>query len=149
MHTTAIGRLVKTLHDEMANLYDHRAGHADSAALVNRATYLLFRLVGPTTEEEAEEEKKGREGGAGDRRGKVNIQAKLQGMPGGGGQHKLLVGLTRLAFSEGVYLEEGIEDGVVECAYRMLEEVVTPEEGEALLGAFGGGGGDGDGGAQD
>lgn len=65
------------------------------------------------------------------------MHAKLAVIPGG--VHKHLVVLTRLAFSEGLVLEAGIEDDVVECAHRLLEESVTPEEGEALLRCFEGG----------
>ena len=51
-------------------------------------------------------------------------------------------------------MEEGIEEEVIEAAHMMLEEFLTPEEGEALVAAFvpdvarrsGGGGGEGGGG---
>jgi hypothetical protein len=52
-------------------------------------------------------------------------------------QHKYLLAVTRLAFSEGLVLEKGIEDDVVECAYQLLEGIITtPEEGDALTGVF-------------
>ena len=62
------------------------------------------------------------------------MRTKLAVIPGG--SHKHLIALTRLAFSEGTFFEQGIEDDVVESAHQMLEDSVTPEEGEALLGAF-------------
>jgi hypothetical protein len=52
-------------------------------------------------------------------------------------QHKYLLSVTRLAFSEGHVLEAGIEDDVVECAYELLENMITtPEEGDAIMGVF-------------
>ena len=114
-HPSVIRRLVKTMSDELEALYDHRAGHEASAALVNLATRILHHLVTkyPSV---------------------VDLHTRLAALPGG--THRHLVTLTRLAFSEGLVLEAGIEDEVVECAHHMLEECVTPEEGEALLGAF-------------
>ena len=64
----------------------------------------------------------------------INIQERLATTPGGA--HKYLIVLTRLNFSEGVFYEKGIEDDVVECAQHLLENWVTPEEGEALVEAF-------------
>lgn len=49
-----------------------------------------------------------------------------------GGQHAYLVALTRLAFSEGVVLEAGIEDAVVNMAHDILDEGLSPEEGDAF-----------------
>ena len=62
------------------------------------------------------------------------MQEKLRVHPGGA--NKYLIALTRLAFSEGIFYERGIEDDVVDCAHQMLEDSITPEEGEALLEAF-------------
>ena len=64
----------------------------------------------------------------------INIQERLATIPGGA--HKYLIVLTRLNFSDDTYYEQGIEDDVVECAQHMLENWVTPEEGEALVEAF-------------
>tara|TARA_R110002003_G_scaffold626_5_gene20910 strand:+ start:14485 stop:16161 length:1677 start_codon:yes stop_codon:yes gene_type:complete len=49
-----------------------------------------------------------------------------------GGQHAYLVALTRLAFSEGLLLEAGIEDAVVDMAHSILDEGLSIEEGEAF-----------------
>ena len=43
---------------------------------------------------------------------------------------------TRLAFSDALVLEEGIEEEVVDAAHQLLDEYLTPEEGIALLNAF-------------
>jgi hypothetical protein len=121
IHPSAIARLVKTLHDEMDTLYDYRFGHDIAAAMINTSTKVLYRVL--------------TKGGVAD------LQRKLQGGGVVGGSHKYMVGLTRLAFSGGELLEKGIEDGVVEMGRALLEEVVTPGEGEGLVAAMGGGGG--------
>ena len=113
----AIGRLVWVMNDELDALYDYRYGHEYSAELVNQATRLLFRLRT-------------------DHRQSINMHEKLKVIPNSGGVHKHLIALTRLALSEGVFFEELIEDGVVECAYEMLEDLSSPEEAEALREAF-------------
>jgi hypothetical protein len=64
----------------------------------------------------------------------VDMKAKLSVIPGG--HHKYLVALTRLAFSERLVLEEGIEKDVVDAAYAILDQGLTPEEGEGLLQVF-------------
>ena len=64
----------------------------------------------------------------------IDLREKLAVIAGG--THKHLVGLTRLAFSEGLVFEAGIEDEVVGYARKMLEDAVTPEEAEALVAAF-------------
>ena len=64
----------------------------------------------------------------------TDLQSKLGRVPGG--KQKFLVVLTRLAFSEGPILEEGIEDETVEMAHEILDDAVNPQEAEALLEAF-------------
>ncbi|KAL9582711.1 MAG: hypothetical protein Q9212_003132 [Teloschistes hypoglaucus] len=113
----AIGRLVWLMNDELDALYDHKFGYEVRAQLVNEATRLLFRLRT-------------------DHPQLINMQEKLKIIPCSGGVHKHLIALTRLALSEGVFFEEEIEDDVVECAYEMLEDLSSPEEAEALRGAF-------------
>ncbi|SLM39718.1 Protein of unknown function DUF3636 [Lasallia pustulata] len=116
----AIGRLVRVMNDELDALYDYTYDHDFKADLVNHATRLLFHLISAY-------------------KTLVNMRTRLAAIPGG--SHKHLIALTRLAFSEGTFFERGIEDEVVECAHLMLEEAVTPEEGEALLEAFSSAGG--------
>jgi hypothetical protein len=63
------------------------------------------------------------------------MQQKLQNHRGGTEKH--LIALTRLAFSdEGTFFNKDIDEDVAECAYHMLHDTVTPEEGEALAEAF-------------
>lgn len=66
----------------------------------------------------------------------INMQTKLQPIPGG--THKYLIALTRLAFSEGIFYEQGIEEDVADAAHQMLESLVNPQEAEALSEAFSG-----------
>jgi len=56
---------------------------------------------------------------------KVNVER--------GGYHAFLIGMTRVAFSEQLVLEAGIETDVVEAAHDILDNVLSPEEGEAIV----------------
>lgn len=53
-----------------------------------------------------------------------------------GGHHKYLVTLTRLAFCEGLVLEDGIEEEVSDMAHAVLDEGLSPEEGDNLWRVF-------------
>ena len=50
--------------------------------------------------------------------------------------HKHLVSMTRLAFSEGIAQETGLEIDVTDSAFQLLENMVTPEEATALEAMF-------------
>jgi hypothetical protein len=115
-HRLAIGCLVRLMNDSLNALYSFPYTHAHHTALVNSATRLLFHLTQNYSH-------------------LINMQAKLSVVPGG--EKKFLIALTRLAFSEGGYYEDGIEDDVVDCAHQMLEGRVSPEEAEGLVEAFG------------
>ena len=114
-HSHAIGRLVRCMYEELDLLYLHLAGHELHAHLVNETTRLVFHLLQLHGDN-------------------IDLQTKLQVI--NGGVHKHRVVLTRLAFSEGVFLDKGVEDETVLMAHDMLEEAVTPEEAEALLEVF-------------
>lgn len=62
--------------------------------------------------------------------GDFDIKSKLVNTLGG--QPAYLVALTRLAFSEGLMLERGIEDEVVNMAHDILDEGLSLEEGDAF-----------------
>jgi hypothetical protein len=64
----------------------------------------------------------------------INLQEKLSVI--NGGVHKHRVVLTRLAFSEGFYIDRLITDETVAMAMGMLEESVTPDEADELIEAF-------------
>ncbi|KAI9841534.1 MAG: hypothetical protein M1837_000635 [Sclerophora amabilis] len=114
-HHDVIGKLVRLIYGELDALYDFRYDHHLSAEQVNCALRIVYYLLN-------------------NHASLINLQSKLAKIPGG--SHKYLVSLTRLAFSEGLVLEAGIEDEIVESARELLEEWVTPEEGEALWAAF-------------
>ena len=111
-----IGTIARLMSDQLNRLYDHKSGHELRAELVNRGTRLLFHLTQSFGKS-------------------INVQEKLRMVTGAPQKH--LIVLTRLAFSEPLYLERGIEDDVVECAYQMLDNFVSPEEAEALMEVFG------------
>ena len=113
-HTDALARLVRSIYDEVDMLYLHRLAHPLHARLVNRGVNLLYHIL--------------------QLQPSINLPAKLSAV--NGGVHKYRVVLTRLAFSEGWYLDAGVSDECVGMARDMLEESVTPEEAEGLLEAF-------------
>ena len=114
-HPNALGRLFRCMYDELDALYAHGPNHEHHSLLVNEATRLAYRLSelhGNT----------------------IDMQQKLLAI--NGAVHKHRVVLTRLAFSDGVFLDAGITDETVMMAHDMLEDAVTPEEAEALLEVF-------------
>jgi hypothetical protein len=115
-HPAALGRLVRVMHDELNALYDRKFGHEKRAELVNQATRLLYHITSVHSAVVG------------------NLQEKLQTPPNS--VYKHLIVLSRLAFSEGIFYEVGIDEDVLDAAHQMLEELVTPEEGEALQKAF-------------
>lgn len=114
-HRLVIGHLVRIMNDELDRVYDYQYGYEQRITLVNTATRLLYHLTSNYAH-------------------LVNMQARLSVIPGG--EKKFLIALTRLAFSEGGFYEQGIEDDVVDCAHQMLEARVSPEEAEQLVEAF-------------
>lgn len=113
-HPTALARLIRAMHDELNALYSYPPERDLHASLVNGLMRLVYGVM------------RRHEG--------VDLQSKLGKVAGG--QQKFLVVLTRLAFSEGPILEEGIDDETVEMAHGILDDAVNPQEAEALLDAF-------------
>lgn len=113
-HPDALARLVRSIYDEVDAMYAHRASHLLHAALVNRGIHLLYHLLQLHPD--------------------IPLPVKLAAVNGGAHKHRVV--LTRLAFSEGVFLDKGVDDETVGMARDMLEESVTPEEAEGLLDAF-------------
>lgn len=114
-HPSAIARIVRSLYDEVAAMYDLSPSHALHAEIVNKGVQILFHVL----------ELHGSE---------INLQEKLSVI--NGGVHKHRVVLTRLAFSEGFYIDRFITDDTVAMATSMLEESVTPDEADELIEAF-------------
>ncbi|KAL2820833.1 hypothetical protein BDW59DRAFT_150613 [Aspergillus cavernicola] len=114
-HPTALARLIRAMHDELDSLYTFSPERDMHASLVNNLMRLIYSVIRRHPQE-------------------VDLQSKLYRIPGG--KQKFLVVLTRLAFSEGLVLEAGIEDETVEMAHEILDDAVNPQEAEALLEAF-------------
>ncbi|PWY91273.1 hypothetical protein BO70DRAFT_358727 [Aspergillus heteromorphus CBS 117.55] len=114
-HPTVLGRLIRVMHDELTALYSYPPEKTRHAAMVNR----LMRLVHGLMQRHPEQ---------------AELQSKLGRVAGG--KQKFIVVMTRLAFSEGLVLEAGIDDETVEMAHEILDDAVTPEEAESLLEAF-------------
>ncbi|OCL03227.1 hypothetical protein AOQ84DRAFT_442872 [Glonium stellatum] len=115
-HRHAIGRLVRFLHDQIDALYDYNTlTHSLTVDSINLSMRLLYHLLTNFPDD-------------------IDMKAKLNVVQGG--SHKHLVALTRLAFSDALVLEEGIEEEVVDAAHQLLDEYLSPEEGEALLQVF-------------
>lgn len=122
-HRSAIGRLVRFLHAQVSDLYTlsppcdpvyaEQHPHTLTTRLINTTTRLLHSLhTLPET----------------------NILQKLSAVRGG--YHKFLVSMTRIAFSDGLALEQGFEPEVVEAAHEILDAVLSPEEGEMVMRAM-------------
>jgi hypothetical protein len=129
-HRFAIAKLIKFLHSQVAKLYtippyaclqNHsRDGNGDHQQTmhelviqtINTAVRILHHILRSFDE-------------VIDLTQKVNVER--------GGYHAFLIGMTRIAFSEQLVLEAGIETDVVEAAHDILDNVLSPEEGEAIV----------------
>jgi hypothetical protein len=129
-HRYAIGRMFKFLHDSINALYlhTHPSDHEHITRSINDAIKILYLLCSST--------------GSAQINVNVDIRQKVSVVPGG--MHIHLLALTRLAFAERIWYERGIEEGSMERAHEMLDEWLSPEEGEGLMMMFGSeGSGDG------
>ena len=137
-HRYAVGRLVRFLQDAVNNLYfllpplDPPSSqsslqeqqsptinfHSLTTRSINLTTRLLHHILLPSDFNPVQ----------------VNIREKLAVIHGG--DHKFYVALSRLAFSEQMVLEAGIEDATVDAAHSILDSILSPGEGEAFLKVF-------------
>ncbi|KIW08849.1 uncharacterized protein PV09_00775 [Verruconis gallopava] len=122
-HRHAIGRLFKFLHASINSLYlyTQSSDHSSLIRSINSAVTILYLLCSST--------------GAVQTKVNVDIRQKLSVIPGG--MHIHLLALTRLAFAERIWYERGIEESSMERAHEMLDEWLSPEEGEGLMMMFG------------
>ncbi|KAK5063055.1 hypothetical protein LTR84_005131 [Exophiala bonariae] len=111
----AIARIVRSLYDEVAAMYLLTPTHTQHAEIVNRGIRVLYHVL---TMHNAS----------------IDLQEKLSLI--NGGVHKHRVVLTRLAFSQGFYVDRLITDETVAMATTMLEDSVTPDEADELIEAF-------------
>jgi hypothetical protein len=122
-HPAALGRLITFLHDTVDALYSTTtappATHAHAVACINAATLLLHALLTAHAS-------------AVDVREKLKLADSASGV-GGGAAHMHLVALTRIAFCEAAVLERGIAPAASDAAHALLDEFLSPFEGEQLL----------------
>ncbi|KAI5195021.1 hypothetical protein E4T39_08412 [Aureobasidium subglaciale] len=131
-HRTAIGRLVRLLHVSVTKLYDlpptnhdilsetnglpsFSTIHEFTTSLINLTVRLLYHLLMNHGDV-------------------INLREKLMVIPGG--HHKFLVSLTRLAFSEQLVYEAGLDNEALDAAHEILDGILSPEEGEAVVQAI-------------
>ncbi|CAD0110609.1 unnamed protein product [Aureobasidium uvarum] len=131
-HRTAVGRLVRLLHVSVTKLYDlppttqdllgettqsgsSSTTHELTTSLINLTVRLLYHLLMNYTD-------------------MINLREKLMVIPGG--HHKFLVSLTRLAFSEQLAYEAGLDNEALDAAHEILDGILSPEEGEAVVQAI-------------
>ncbi|KAK3715760.1 hypothetical protein LTR37_006985 [Vermiconidia calcicola] len=123
-YRTAIGRLIRFLDGQVCKLYDTRPSlgltpisnersiHSLLIETVNTTVRLVYHLLRTHPES-------------------INLQQRLSAVKGG--YHKFLISMTRIAFSDRLVLEEGLNEEVVEAAHQILDSVLSPEEGEAVV----------------
>ncbi|RDI82920.1 hypothetical protein Vi05172_g7277 [Venturia inaequalis] len=117
-HTFAIARIFKVLHQSIQSLpFVVSDGHTHPLVIgcVNTAMKLVFYLIMTFKE-------------------LVDVRQKLSVIQGG--TSILLISLTRLAFAERICAEEGISEASMDMAHGLLDEWLSPDEGEALLAMF-------------
>lgn len=117
-HTFAIARIFKVLHQSIQSLpfvVSDRNTHPLVIGCINIAMRLVFYLIMTFKD-------------------LVDVRQKLSVIQGG--TSILLTSLTRLAFAERVCAEEGICEASMDMAHGLLDEWLSPDEGEALLAMF-------------
>jgi hypothetical protein len=114
-HKFVLARLFRSMYDELDAIYNESPEHKLRTALVNRLMQLIYGVI--------------------ENHGDVDMHSKLRQLAGATQKHLLV--LSRLAFSEGTYLESGITEETMEMARRLLEaEDMGAEEAEAIFDAF-------------
>ena len=124
-HPYAVGRLMRFLDGQVNKLYMLPPGTGTATApteppsahdlvikTVNQTTRLLYYLLRTFDDN-------------------VDFLQKLREVSGA--YDKFLISMTRVAFSEQLVFERGIEDDVTEAAHSILDNLLTPEEGEAVV----------------
>jgi hypothetical protein len=122
-HRSTIGRLIRFLDGQVNKLYTARPAlglpstestplHALIAQTVNTTARIIYHLLRTYNSH-------------------IDFLQKVRVVKGG--YHKFLVSMTRIAFSDRLVFEEGIDEEVVEAAHQILDSVLSPEEGEAVV----------------
>ncbi|OBT86555.1 hypothetical protein VE02_04315 [Pseudogymnoascus sp. 03VT05] len=115
-HPHAIGRIVKALSGSMDALYSYPSFHVTLSQIITKSIRLLYYLF--------------------KRQPEIDMQQKLSVVHGG--SQKYLIALARLNYTAGEHgvLEYGIGEDTSQQAHELLENALTPEEGEAVHDAF-------------
>lgn len=133
-HRHVIGRLIRFLHGQVDKLYAvppsaalldmgvgsdnahdaKRDAHTVVIENVNTTVRIIYHLL--RTYEDT-----------------IDFNQKLNAVQGG--HHKFLISMTRIAFTEqpALVFEQGIEEEVIEAAHVILDSMLSPEEGEAIV----------------
>lgn len=119
IHPAVIGRLIQFLYSVLAQLYDTSVTLCDAHHLAVDCVNAAMRLVYLVLTTHA---------------GIIDVREKLSEVDGGAHMHMIV--LTRIAFCEGLVLERGIESGVGDAAHTLLDDFLSPVEGEQLLKMF-------------
>jgi hypothetical protein len=118
-HEMAIGRIIKFLYHVIDLLYSPTTYPDDTHRLAITCVNTTMRLLYHTLTRHAT---------------KIDLREKLKMVKGGAHLH--LIALTRLAFCESIVLEKGIDPAVSDAAHALLDEFLSPVEGEQLLKMF-------------
>lgn len=123
-HRFVIARLIRFLDLQVCKLYttrpaiglvtppDEKPAHTLIAENINATVRLIYHLLRAHSDV-------------------INLQQKLSVFRGG--WHKFLISMTRIAFSDRLVFEKGLDDACVEAAHQILDSVLSPEEGEAVM----------------
>jgi hypothetical protein len=143
IHRHALPRLFKFLHSTLSSLYalpsPTPASHKLLILSINMSMRIIHHII--TFQPQSTSPTHNDNNSAKANTPTIDVRAKLQSILGGGHMH--LIALTRLGFSERIAFEEGLWESTVENAHQLLDEFLSPEEGEELLGCFSSGGSEG------
>jgi hypothetical protein len=118
-HNMAIGRIIQFLYESIDFLYAPSSCPTDTHDLTITCVNTTMRLLYHILTQHAST---------------IDIREKLKMVQGGAHLH--LIALTRLAFCESIILEKGIDPAVSDAAHVLLDEFLSPIEGEQLLRMF-------------
>ncbi|PWW73947.1 hypothetical protein C7212DRAFT_365446 [Tuber magnatum] len=110
-HQVVLPRLSKRIAEELEEVYEWKYGADRSSQFLNSAVRLLHAIITTNAQDAI---------------------VKLSGST----SYKHIASMTRMAFSDGVLQESGIEETVMYLAHEILEVMVTPHEGENLWSLF-------------
>lgn len=122
-HRSVIGRLIRFLDGQVNKIYTSRPSlglpstetqhlHTLITQTINTTTRIIYHLFRTYDSH-------------------IDFLQKLRVVRAG--YHKFLVSMTRIAFSDRMVFEEGLDEEVVEVAHQILDSVLSPEEGEAVV----------------